>query len=92
MNNLPLWFKVFVWVIVLILMCAVSKTFAFRCGTHLINEGDDVSRMVDLCGEPEYSRGQTKTYINKDGNGMDYTVHVDSNGVIDDVEFNRGGQ
>ncbi len=63
---------------------------AMRCGTSLVNEGDNVARMVALCGEPTYNYGQSIGYINKDGHGMDYFIHTDANGVIDNITFNRG--
>lgn len=37
---------------VVLLFSQVS--FAFRCGTRLISEGDHLPRVLDLCGDPNY--------------------------------------
>lgn len=64
------------------------NSFSMRCGTHLINEGDTVARMEALCGTPD-TRGLNMEYINKDGDGMSYFIHADTNGVIDSITFSR---
>ena len=33
-------------------LAAASPAFAFRCGTHLITEGDTRSKVIAYCGEP----------------------------------------
>jgi hypothetical protein len=77
-------------VIVALLLVVSFKSFSMRCGTHLINEGDNVARMVALCGQPTTNTFSNVTYINKDGDGMNYYIHVDTNGIIDDIQFSRG--
>lgn len=36
------------------LVLAAAPAHAFRCGNKLITEGDHVTRVVELCGEPDY--------------------------------------
>jgi len=72
-----------------VLLAAVTNVHSMRCGTHLINEGGNVSHMLSLCGQPTYSNFSTYYYENKDGDGMHYIVHVNSSGFIDNIEFNR---
>ncbi len=64
---------------------------AMRCGTNLINEGDSRMRMLELCGSPSENTFSNITYLNKDNDGMNYYVHIDSNGIIDGINYSRGG-
>lgn len=73
-----------------LIVAAVGNAHAFRCGTHLINEGDSASRMIQLCGTPTSNNYSTIVYQNKDGDHMDYTIHVNSVGMIDSITFSRG--
>lgn len=68
----------------------VSGGYAMRCGTHLINEGDSATRMLELCGTPSQDTYSNITYINKDGDGMNYYIHVNGAGMIDSVSASRG--
>jgi len=61
-----------------------------RCGTQLVNEGENVSQMISACGEPTWNNGSTVFYKNKDSDGMNYTIHVGDSGLIDDIQFSRG--
>lgn len=70
--------------------CLSFNALAMRCGTKLINEGDSVARMLDVCGQPTVNRGQYVVYINKDQDGMTYTIHSNEMGIIDDITFSRG--
>ena len=68
-----------------------SSIFAgMRCGNNLILEGDSVVKMTQICGQPQQT-GQNIIYINKDKDGMNYYIHADANGIIDNVKFSRGG-
>lgn len=61
-----------------------------RCGTSLIDRGDSVIHMIALCGQPQQS-GLNIIYLNKDGDGMNYYIHSQSNGIIDSIKSSRGG-
>lgn len=76
----------------LILVVALLSSFsvsAMRCGTHLINEGDSVTRMIQLCGTPDQNSYSDVIYLNKDGDGINYLIHVDGAGMIDSISFSR---
>lgn len=73
---------------IMVFFSLTTKTYAMRCSTHLINEGDTISRMIALCGQPQ-NYGQSFVYTNKDRDGMSYFIHADSNGVIDSINFSR---
>lgn len=76
-------------ILIMVGLVACFNSYAFRCGTHLINEGDTATRMVALCGEPE-GHGQNLSYTNLNGDGMNYYIHCDASGVIDSITFSRG--
>ncbi len=81
----------FKYLIMFILFMCMSTTYAMRCGTHIIQEGDDVTLLIQYCGIGElttWSSG-THVYVNKDGDGMNYYVHVGDNGIIDRITFHR---
>ena len=62
-----------------------------RCGTSLINEGDSATRMLELCGTPAQDTYSNIIYINKDGDGYNYYIHVNGVGIIDSISGSRGG-
>ncbi len=72
------------------LIAAFSMAYSMRCGTHLINEGDNIARVIQLCGEPSYNNYSMVVYSNKDGDGMDYSLHVNASGIVDSITFSRG--
>lgn len=76
---------------VMLFIAVISNIHAMRCGTALINEGDSITRMVELCGTPTSNAFENITYINKDGDGMNYYIHANNAGTIDSIEFSRGG-
>jgi len=61
---------------VLLSLAAASPAYAFRCGSHLITEGDPRSKVVAYCGDPTEVQNTTSvlrrpvTWIN----GRPYTV------------------
>lgn len=74
--------------VIFIISLVVSNSYAMRCNGSLVNEGDSITKMVQVCGQPQQD-GQNIVYINKDNDGMNYYIHADSNGVIDSVTFSR---
>lgn len=75
---------------VILMVCFSFSVYAMRCGNSLINEGDSLTRLFSLCGEPTTNRGQVVVYVNKDQDGMTYTIHSDALGIIDDISYTRG--
>jgi hypothetical protein len=68
-----------------------ASAFAgMRCGNELILEGGSVVNISRLCGQPDQA-GQNIMYLNKDKDGMNYYIHSDANGIIDDIKYSRGG-
>lgn len=73
------------------IMGLAMQSYAMRCGTHLINSGDSVTRMLQLCGTPTQDTYSNIIYLNKDGDGMNYYIHVSGAGIIDSIYGSRGG-
>jgi hypothetical protein len=41
------------WTLAVVLgLAAASPAYAFRCGSHLISDGDPRSKVIALCGDP----------------------------------------
>ncbi len=79
------------WIVVALVAATVYATngFSMRCGNHLVNEGDRVEALVEYCGEPTSNSGSTVVYHHKDGVGMSYFIHVNTDGTIDNITFSR---
>lgn len=76
-------------VLIVVLVLIGFNSFAMRCGTQLINEGDTYGELIATCGQPTSDTLSTVIYINKDGDGMNYYIHCDNSGAIDDIKFSR---
>lgn len=77
---------------VALFVAVVSNLHAMRCGTHLVNEGGSITQAIQLCGTPSSNTYSDVIYINKDGDGMNYYLHVDGAGMIDSISYSRGGR
>lgn len=75
-------------IIVLGLLLSMD-VLAMRCGTSLVNEGDSLEKLFSLCGDPDVNTLSNIIYRDKDGDGMTYYIHADSNGIIDSINFSR---
>ena len=60
-----------------------------RCGTQLINEGDTRHRVLALCGTPDADSYSTMLYLNHQGAGMNYELHIGSSGYVDRISYSR---
>lgn len=74
----------------LILTIASCTAYGMRCSGQIIDEGSSVTRMLELCGDPSYNNLSTIIYMNKDGDGMNYYIHVNEVGMVDAIEYRRG--
>jgi hypothetical protein len=74
--------------IIVLASVAMTSYAGIRCGNDLVLEGDSVAKLIQVCGQPNQD-GQNIVYINKNNDGMNYSIHVDSNGIIDDIQFSR---
>lgn len=72
-------------------IAAIGNAHAMRCGNHLVLEGDSVTQTIAICGTPTSDNYSTVIYMNKDGNGMNYYIHVNGAGMIDTITSSRGG-
>ena len=66
-----------------------SNAYAMRCGSELVNEGDDVTTLVSLCGQPTAQTNANLVYVNPNNDGMTYYIHVDQSGTIENISFSR---
>ncbi len=83
--------KIYLFIIGLSAFLYGASAFAgIRCGNELILEGESIVKLVEVCGQPQ-QLGQNIIYINKDSDGMNYYIHVNANGIIDDIQASRGG-
>jgi len=76
--------------VALLSVVSFSANAGMRCGNELILEGDTVIKMTKVCGQPD-QYGQNIIYLNKDSDGMNYFIHSDAAGIIDDIQSSRGG-
>lgn len=81
--------KISTVIILLIVSLFVSSGYAMRCGTHLILEGSSATRMIEICGTPYHNTYSNIIYANKDGDGMNYYIHVNGAGMIDAIMSSR---
>ena len=81
--------KTLLLAVVLVMSVVIDDAFAFRCGTNLINEGDSVTRMIELCGHAAQNNFSTVIYENFQGTGMTYIIHVNGAGMIGSIEASR---
>ncbi len=82
-----------VWIII-IMMFLFDPVFAFRCGNSLILEGDNVSKVIRMCGEPSATDGNSiltsaDSLTYPDDGGMMCDLRV-VNGLVVSIDCNRG--
>ncbi len=58
---------------------------ALVCKSHIIDSGTHISVALTNCGTPVYNNYSTVIYTSSN-DGMAYTLHVNSSGIIDNVE------
>lgn len=75
--------------IAILTLCSVGA-IAMRCGTSLINEGDTASKVISLCGEPASVFNGYMAYTNLNNDGMNYILHFDNSGQVENIWFGRG--
>lgn len=76
--------------LIVVLLLVSFSAHSMRCNNQLIMEDDSVSRVLSLCGDPTEQNYSYLVYENKDGDGMDYRLHIGPNGRIDAIESRRG--
>ncbi len=79
----------FLCLIYVLWVFVVIPSWAMRCGTILINEDDTIQEAISACGQPSSYDGTTAVYINKDGDGMNYYLHVNTDSRIDNITYSR---
>lgn len=77
--------------IVILMTCSINA-IAMRCGSSLITEGDTASKVISLCGEPTSVFDGSMVYTNFKGEGMNYILHFDNSGQVENIWFGRGSQ
>jgi len=72
--------------------CLLSVTFlstsvagSFRCGSHLIEEGMQKSKVLEYCGQPTEEAGWTWHY-DRGPEGPNMLVHFDADGTVNRIE------
>jgi len=71
-------------------LSAASSANAMRCGTKLIARGDHVSKILQYCGEPDYtqSRRAQRSYHNRYGHVLYSGFYEEV--LIEEWTFNLG--
>lgn len=54
------------FIIILTIFLAAESSFAFRCGTALVNLGDRIPEVIQKCGEPDYIDSWQEERISRD--------------------------
>jgi len=75
-----------VWVMFL----STSVAGSFRCGSHLIEEGMEKSKLLEYCGQPTREEGWTWHYDRGPG-GLNMLVHFDADGTVNRIEEESEG-
>lgn len=75
--------------IVVLMGCSVGA-YPFRCGNFIVQEGQNISEVVNYCGRPDINAPNMITYLNPESDGMNYAVMYDGNGMVTGVQSSRG--
>lgn len=75
-----------VWVMFL----STAVAGSFRCGSHLIEEGMERSKVREYCGEPASENGWTWHY-DRGAGSMNMLVHFDADGTVNRIEEDSEG-
>lgn len=78
-----------VFTIVIILTISLANCYGMRCNGGLISEGDSIYTLISMCGTPTVNTLSHIEYVNKDGDGMNYYIHANANGIIDSINFSK---
>jgi hypothetical protein len=54
------------FLIILVILTSAGLSFAFRCGSSLVNEGDRQPEVIQKCGKPDYIESWEEERISKD--------------------------
>jgi hypothetical protein len=68
-----------------VMYLSASVAESFRCGSHLIEEGMERSKVREYCGQPTEEAGWTWHYERGPG-GMNMLVHFDADGTVNRIE------
>ena len=71
--------------IVCVMFLSTAAAGSFRCGSHLIEEGMERSKVREYCGEPTSENGWTWHY-DRGAGGMKTLVHFDADGTVNRIE------
>jgi hypothetical protein len=56
----------FVIIAILCVFGSVEATYAFRCGTHLVSDGDTRAEVIQKCGEPTFVDSWEEELVQRD--------------------------
>ena len=73
----------------LLLIGISCSSYAFYCGNSLIQEGQNIATVIQACGQPTSQYNGYITYNNLNGAGMNYTLHIDNDGTIENITYER---
>jgi len=68
---------------------SISVAESFRCGSHLIEEGMQRSKVLEYCGQPTEEAGW-KWHYDRGPEGFKILVHFDADGKVDRIEEQSG--
>ena len=68
-----------------VMFLSTSVAESFRCGSHLIEEGMQRSKVLEYCGQPTEEAGWTWHYDRGQG-GFKILVHFDADGTVNRIE------
>lgn len=73
-----------------VMLLSTSVAGSFRCGSHLIEEGMQRSKVLEYCGQPDKEEGWTWHYERGTG-GLNMLVHFDADGTVNRIEEDAEG-
>jgi hypothetical protein len=76
---------IFVSSLFFLVITAANADESFRCGSYLVETGDDRETVLERCGQPTTEEGWTWTY-DRGPEEFKVIVHFDANGSVNRIE------
>jgi hypothetical protein len=72
-----------------LMIASANAGESFRCGSHIIDVGDDRETVLEHCGQPTTEEGWTWTY-DRGPEKLKVLVHFDADGSVNRIEEGDG--
>jgi hypothetical protein len=76
---------IFVSSLFFLVITAANADESFRCGSYLVEIGDNQENVLEHCGQPTAEEGWTWTY-DREPEKFNVLVHFGANGSVNNIE------